>query len=483
MAPGTNGTIGALSVKGDLLFAAGSFYRIDANAAGASDRLLSSGVATLQGGTVLVNADTGVYAPRTRYTILAAAGGVAGQFAEVTTNFAFLTPNLSYDANNAYLTLSRNDVQFIAVASTPNQHAAGLASQSLGVGGTLYDAIVTLSADQGRRAFDMLSGEVNASAVSARYETAHIVRETILDRLRYGEIGSGDRAAGAPAQGVRPRRSAIWGQGFGTFGTTGSNGNAARLRQQHSGLLLGVDTLASSTWRLGIAGGYTHNSLDVADRNSDASIQGVFGGAYAGTTFGATQLRFGASYSDATLRTKRMPSFPTFSDTAMSRYSGDLRQAFGEAGYQIRSATGYVEPFVGGAVLHMMRKGFAERGGASALTANSDAYDIATSTVGIQVQDRPGAVLGAETPLLLRGLLAYRHAYGDVNPSAVVRFAEADQSFTVVGAPIAQDALVAQGGIDWRVSSATTLSLAYNGQLGSQRTQDHGLKVNFLHRW
>ncbi|WP_242116249.1 autotransporter domain-containing protein [Sphingomonas lacusdianchii] len=483
VAPGTNGTIGALSVKGDLLFAAGSFYRIDDNAAGASDRLLSSGVATLQGGTVMVNADTGVYAPRTRYTILTAAGGVAGQFADVTANFAFLTPNLSYDANNAFLTLSRNDVQFSTVASTPNQRAAGVASQSLGVGGTLYDAIVTLSADQGRRAFDMLSGEVHASAVNARYETAHIVREAILDRLRYGEIGSSEGGAGASAQSVRPRRSAIWGQGFGTFGTTGSDNNAARLRQQHSGLLLGIDTLAGSTWRLGIAGGYTHSSLDIADRNSDASIDGVFGGAYAGTTFGATQLRLGVSYSDANLRTKRIPSFPTLSDTASSRYGGDLGQAFGEAGYLIRSATGYVEPFIGGAVLHMTRKGFAERGGASALTANSSAYDIATSTVGMQVQDRPRALLGTETPLLLRGLLAYRHAYGDVHPSALVRFAEADQGFTVAGVPIARDAMVAQGGIDWRVSPATTLSLAYTGQVGSQRTQDHGVKVNFLHRW
>ena len=483
VAPGTNGTIGALSVKGDLLFAEGSFYRIDANAAGASDRLLSSGVATLQGGTVMVNADTGVYAPRTRYTILTAAGGVAGQFADVTANFAFLTPNLSYDANNAFLTLSRNDVQFSTVASTPNQRAAGVASQSLGVGGTLYDAIVTLSADQGRRAFDMLSGEVHASAVNARYETAHIVREAILDRLRYGEIGSSEGGAGASAQSVRPRRSAIWGQGFGTFGTTGSDNNAARLRQQHSGLLLGIDTLAGSTWRLGIAGGYTHSSLDIADRNSDASIDGVFGGAYAGTTFGATQLRLGVSYSDANLRTKRIPSFPTLSDTASSRYGGDLGQAFGEAGYRIRSVTGYVEPFIGGAVLHMTRKGFAERGGASALTANSSAYDIATSIVGMQVQDRPRALLGTETPLLLRGLLAYRHAYGDVHPSALVRFAEADQGFTVAGVPIARDAMVAQGGIDWRVSPATTLSLAYTGQVGSQRTQDHGVKVNFLHRW
>ena len=42
----------------------------------------------------------------TTYTILTATGGVSGAYSGVTSNFAFLTPSLSYDANNVYLTWS-----------------------------------------------------------------------------------------------------------------------------------------------------------------------------------------------------------------------------------------------------------------------------------------------------------------------------------------------------------------------------------------
>ena len=43
-------------------------------------------------------------APKT-YTIVTATGGVAGTYSGLTHNFAFVTPFLSYDANNVFLTL------------------------------------------------------------------------------------------------------------------------------------------------------------------------------------------------------------------------------------------------------------------------------------------------------------------------------------------------------------------------------------------
>ena len=63
-----------------------------------------SGMATLNGGTVSVMAQSGVYRPNTTYTILNAAGGVSGAFSGVTSNFAFLAPSLSYDPNDVFLT-------------------------------------------------------------------------------------------------------------------------------------------------------------------------------------------------------------------------------------------------------------------------------------------------------------------------------------------------------------------------------------------
>ena len=79
---------------------------VEANAQGQSDRVNVRGTATINGGTVQVLAQPGSYGTSTTYTILNATGGVTGTYSGVTSNFAFLTPSLAYDANNVFLTLA-----------------------------------------------------------------------------------------------------------------------------------------------------------------------------------------------------------------------------------------------------------------------------------------------------------------------------------------------------------------------------------------
>ena len=103
--------------------------------------------------------------------------------------------------------------------------------------------------------------------------------------------------------------------------------------------------------------------------------------------------------------------------------------------------------------------------------------------MGVQAQGQVGALFGSTTPIFVRGLVGYRRAYGDVMPSTLFSFGAAGQSFVTAGVPVARDAVVAQAGLDWQVASETTLSLAYTGQIGADRTQIHGLKGGFLYRW
>ena len=102
---------------------------------GQGDRINVGGAAAIQGGTVQVLAAAGSYANSTTYTIVRATGGVSGVYAGVTSNFAFLTPTLSYDANDVYLTLalpSQNAFTPSFLALTPNQKAVGISlSQSV----------------------------------------------------------------------------------------------------------------------------------------------------------------------------------------------------------------------------------------------------------------------------------------------------------------------------------------------------------------
>ena len=519
---GPGNSIGQLNVAGNVAFVPGSVYQVEANAGGQSDRIVASGSATLTGGTVQVLATPGAYQPRTRYTILTAAAGVGGRFAGSTTDLAFLTPFLSYDATNAYLTLARNDLQFAAVAQTRNQASVASAAQATAVGSRLYDAIAVLSAPQARQAYDALSGEIHSSTVTAEFATAYLVREAILDRLRFG-TGEGTSCAGSigqdprsqlglgasnlgqacasvpthytadlpgraprlgtvPAQIREPSTVAVWGQGFGAFGSVSGNGNAARLDQQNSGFVLGADARVAGDWRLGLAGGYTFTSLDATGRASTATVESGYGAVYGSGNFGALQLRLGGAFGGSSLGTQRAIAFAGFSDTASSRYSGTVAQGFGEVGYRIGTEASYVEPFVGGAVIRIGHDGFRENGGTAALIGAARDYDLATSTVGVQARTRLDGLFDAGAPIFARGLLGYRRAFGDVVPSTLLSLGAGGQQFVTAGIPVDRDALVVQAGLDWQVAPTTTLSVAYTGQAGS-RAQDHGVKGSFLVRW
>ena len=93
--------LGTLNIVGNYVQNAGSTYHVEVGSQ--SDLINITGNANIIGGTVAVQRVAGA-APKT-YTIVTATGGVAGTYSGLTHNFAFVTPFLSYDANNVFLTL------------------------------------------------------------------------------------------------------------------------------------------------------------------------------------------------------------------------------------------------------------------------------------------------------------------------------------------------------------------------------------------
>ncbi|RDJ19717.1 autotransporter domain-containing protein, partial [Bosea caraganae] len=83
--------------------------------------------------------------------------------------------------------------------------------------------------------------------------------------------------------------------------------------------------------------------------------------------------------------------------------------------------------------------------------------------------------------LTLRGALAWRHAFGDVDPAATLAFAGSN-AFTVAGLPIAKNAALVEAGLGLAISKAATLGLSYTGQLASD-AQDHAFKANLAVRF
>jgi outer membrane autotransporter protein len=510
VAPGGPSWIGTLRVAGDVSFDEGSIYRVKANAAGQSDKISATGAASIEGGTVQVLAQSGNYARQTRYTILTASGGVDGEFENVTSNLAFLTPLLSYDPNNVFLTLIRNDITFASVAQTPNQRAVAAALDKSPPLKPLVQAVANLTTAGALQAFDALSGEVHGSVQTTMIDDSRYIRQAVLGRLRqapyagaggamaalgsggpilaYADPGAGGGLAdrdgqrainqlfGAPAQSPD---LTFWAQGVGAWGRVNSDSNAADLNRNLGGIFTGFDGRFGE-WRAGLAGGYTNASASVSARASSANIDTAYFAGYGGASFGALNFRSGATLGWHTIGTSRSIVFPGFSEQASARYSAISGQVFGEVGYGMSVGNIAIEPFAGLAWVFVNTESFNETGGVAALNAASTQSDVNYSTLGARWASNylmPNGMI-----FMPRASLAWQHAFGTVTPGAALTFQNTGVPFGILGAPIARDAALVEAGGDLQLGAQTKVGVAYFGQLASN-ARDHSVKANFSWRF
>ena len=304
-------------------------------------------------------------------------------FASVTTNLAFLTPSLSYTANDVSLTLATaaggtgdpggggttgggtasTGFGFASVAQTRNQAAVATALDRGPVSNPLIIAVLNQTVAGARQAFDALSGEVFGSVHNAQGQEAQFARSAMLGRMRQssyagipgdlgalgfggpalayaaGDTSSADSASAAYATKAAPgargpsRDLTFWAQGLGGWGHADSDGNAASLRSRFGGFLSGVDARFGETWRAGFVAGYMRSDLNVDARASSAGIDSVQLGPYAAGRLGAFNVRGGGSYSLDSIDTSRAIVFPAFTDQTKARFHGNVGQIFGEVGY------------------------------------------------------------------------------------------------------------------------------------------------------
>ncbi|HGA3043255.1 TPA: S8 family serine peptidase, partial [Serratia marcescens] len=137
VAPGNS--IGTLNVAGNVSFEPGSRYAVEVGPNGQSDRIQSSGSATIGGGEVAVtleNSPNLLTQSEVRsllgqqYNILSAQQGVSGQFDAVAPNYLFLGTGLSYQPTGVTLSVGRNGTSFASVAQTPNERAVAAAADA-----------------------------------------------------------------------------------------------------------------------------------------------------------------------------------------------------------------------------------------------------------------------------------------------------------------------------------------------------------------
>jgi outer membrane autotransporter protein len=194
-------------------------------------------------------------------------------------------------------------------------------------------------------------------------------------------------------------------------------------------------------------------------------------GLYAGGSVGAFKLRAGGLYSLNTVDTSRSVTYPGFSEDNKASYDAGLGQLFGEVAYAAEVKGVAVEPFGGLAWVNLQTDDFTEKGGSSALSGSSGSSDVGYSTLGIRLAK--DFVLQNGIVLSPRASVAWQYAFGDLTPEASLAFADAsNMSFTVAGAPIAENAALIDAGVDLRLSQRARLGLSYYGQLSADAQQN-----------
>ncbi|RXT57700.1 hypothetical protein B6S44_00790 [Bosea sp. Tri-44] len=543
IAPGNS--IGTLNVAGNLVLAPGSLYEVEIGGNGTSDRIAVIATGGALGTATVTGSQIGVTAldPQTsyiggqRYTIITAAGGVSGTVAGAVSRSAFLDLTVDHRPNQVDLVIALKGTPpvtppdpgtppvtppdpgtppvtppgpgtppvtpptappaiFGTVAQTRNQFATAAGLDTLPqAGGTLalYNSLLMLDAPSARQAFDALSGEIHASAKSALVDESWLLRAAVNDRLRsaFGAVGAAPMAtlnygfsadlapsATGPMPRLRTDRFAVWGQGYGSWGRGDSDRNAAKLTRSTGGFLIGADVAVIDTMRLGIVAGYSRSEFDVNARLSSGESDNYHLGLYGGGQWGALGLRAGASYTWHDIETRRTVAFAGFGDGLKADYDAGTAQVFGELGYRVDLGRLALEPFAGLAYVNLHTDGLSETGGAAALTARSDDTSLGYSTLGLRASTT-FALQGMD--LTLRGGLAWRHAFGDVTPTATLAFAGSNP-FSVAGLPIAKNAAVVEAGLDLALGANAALGVSYTGQL-AESTQDHAFKANLAVRF
>lgn len=504
--PVMSNPIGTLTVNGDLELKADSKYAVDLSSEvengsnfSISDRVDVTGKLTINSGAVVsVTALDGQtdYRQTQTYKIMSAGSSDGNGFQRVVNNSAFLdvTTNTDSSGKNIFLRVSMKDKGgFTPIAQTSNQFSLASALDSMDHSGQsleLRNSLSNLDASQAREAYQQLSGDVYATAQGAFTQTNRAVNTALNGRVRavtdgvaapssmalgYAEEkpepAKDERfAAFEPKQTFDTDRFATWINGFGSKGKVDGTEGGSDTDVSNGGVLVGGDMGLGKDWRVGVLGGYSRSFFD--GENSDGNSTNYHLGSYAGTKWGAVSFRTGMNYTWHDVGATR--NVAIIGQSLQSDYDATSLNAYGELAYRVDLGKSALEPFAALAHTRMKTDGFSETGGSAALTVASSSMNTTYTTLGMRASK--DFELGSVASVA-RGTLGWMHSYGDVNPVSTARFATGD-SFSVSSTPVDRNTALLEAGLDFTVTPSSTISVSYNGQIGSN-AYDHGANAKF----
>lgn len=492
---GLTGQAGKLTVLGSLAFTSGATYALQFTPGGFSTTSVS-GTAALNGQLTATFA-SGVYAAGSKVAIVSTGGGVSGQFSGfsyTTAGTTNVTPTLSYDGQNAYLTLKQ-----AALPSLPTTGVSGNARQVYDAlsnaatkGGTLPTSLQSIyfqSAAGVGATFNQLASQSAPAVTQSVGQSMTGFLTTVLDFGGSGRSGVGSTGNGSPmmayaetsggpaakaarmfAKAMPAEPSwAVWGSAFGGGGRIG--GDAAAGSQDVSsriyGLATGADYRLAPDLTLGFALSGGQTSFDVAQGGGYGSSDFIQAAAYATRRFGQAYVSGSLAAGAHWMSTARSLNIGG-AETLRASYTAPTLAARAEAGYRFDLAWSSVTPYVALQLQQVWSPSYTETSslgaGGSALTFASRDTTLPRTELGFWADRRI-----SET-FLLRGRAAWAHDYNrDASVTATFQTLPG-ASFVTTGARIAADSALLSGVAEVALTSHLTLAGQIDGQFASSAT-------------
>ena len=480
LSPGNS--IGTITIVGNYTQTPGAFtYLAEVAGSSISDRINVTGTATLQGGTVGVAAAPGTYAPRTTYTILNAGGGIIGTYANAVSNYPFLQPSLSYDANNVYLTLQVGG--FAQAAQTPTQAAVGAvldanAGNATGDFATVLGALSTLTATQGQAVLTSISGQNYAGFSTAMVQNAQLFMSNFSAQAGgSGSLRGSSRVALAEACTVAcdtttPALWGAWGGALGGLGTVGNGVNTGAVTYNVGGFAAGLDRLVAPGLRAGVTVGYTSGTQWVAGFDGRSVSDTIQTGLYANYNEGKVYADAIVGYAYSSNQMWRNIPVPGLATRTAQGITG-ANQFYGqiEGGYRFDfggDSSAFVTPFARLQAFTATQNAFTEtNAGALNLSVAAQTTNSLRTVLGAQL----GASMdmGWRERLALQFRLGWSHEFADVARPVTATFAgAAAMPFTTFGASPQRDGVVLGFAANTAIAQGTTAFLRYEGDISGQ---------------
>jgi autotransporter-associated beta strand protein len=507
LAPGTPGSIGTLTVQGNLTFCNCSIYAVKVSPTGA-DKTVVTGQAAL-GGIVQATALAGSFRGQT-YTILSATGGLVGTtFDSLTFTGSSISPgarnpHLTYDANNVYLVLDPGTLQLSSSASGNQTSVANGINSAVLNGGTppaAFDALLNMSGAQLGSALNQVSGQPAAAGQQAAYNASNQFMTAMFDPFAFGRGLAGSGAIGDAPKSAPPGRSSLgavshdasrdvlsdprlhyWGTVYGGNSSTSGSGGASDTTSRAYGIVAGADVALSRDTMLGFALGGGQSSFGVSDGLGSGNADMVQTGLFGKHTMGAAYVFAGLSYTYQDVTTNRTVTV-SGADELEAKFDANTFGGRIEGGYRYATPFVGITPYAALQVTQINLPGYEESAisgsNAFALDYESNATTITRTELGARL-DR--AFKLDDALLTLRGRLAWAHDEGNDSAVSASFLSLPGSAFTVNGAVPSKDHALVSAGAEMKWLNDLSIAGTFEGEF-SENTVGYAGKGAVRYAW